>query len=68
MNDLKEKMRAEWAKIIEMKGKTRREYIWDYYKIPIIAFIIGSWMLGSLINDIWINPPPRANFTVAWMA
>ena len=68
MNDFKEKFRAERAKIMEMKGKTRREYIWDYYKIPIIAFIVGTWMIGSLINDVWINPPPGSVLTIAWMA
>ena len=65
---VKDRIRAEWKKIMDMKGKTRREYIWDYYKIPIIAFIIGSWMVGSIINDVFINPPPGSVLTIAWMA
>jgi len=69
MNEtMKERFLAELQKIKAMEGRVKREYIWDYYKIPIIAAIIGLFMLGSLLNDTVINPPPRSALTIAWMA
>lgn len=64
---IRAKIGAEWRKIQSMKGKERRGYIWDYYKIPIIGTIIGVWIVGSIINDTIINPPPRSALTIAWM-
>ena len=65
---MKERFNAEWKKIKAMEGPVKREYIWDYYKIHIIATIIVLAMLGSILNDTVINPPPRSALTIAWMS
>jgi len=65
---VKERLKAEWQKIMSLKGKTRREYIWDYYRFHIIATAFVVIMGGSLINDTIINPRPRSALTIAWMA
>jgi len=69
MNEsLKERFFAETAKIKSMSGKVRREYIWDYYKVHIIATVALLLMTGSILNDTVINPPPRPVLTIAWLA
>ena len=61
-------MREEIDKIKAMPNREKREYIWDYYKIHIIAMVVALFFIGMLINDIFINPPPRAALTIAWRA
>ena len=63
----KDKFLIEMDKIKSMKGKKKREYIWEYYKIHIIATAFFLIVAGSLFNDIVLNPPPDAALTVAWM-
>ena len=65
---MKEALRKELQKIRSLKGKEKREYIWDYYKLHIIGTIILLWVSGSIINDTIINPQPRPVLTIAWMA
>ena len=64
---MKENLRAEWKKILGLKGAERREYIWTYYKIHIIATLATVFIVGSIINDTIINPPPTPILTIAWM-
>lgn len=68
MGSFKERTHAEIEKIKAMKGRVRREYIWDYYKIHIIGGAVLFFMLGTFVNDIFINPPPSSNLTIAWMS
>jgi len=68
MKPMKVRFREELQKIKSMQGREKRQYIWDYYKFHIIGTIIGVLMLGSLINDTIINPPPSSALTIAWMA
>ena len=64
---MKEKLRAEWKKIQSMQGREKWEYIWGYYKIHIIGVSAALLMTGSIVNDIFINPPPSSVLTIAWM-
>jgi len=64
---MKEKLRAEWKKIQSIKGREKWEYIWGYYKIHIIATAAALLMTGSIVNDVFINPPPDSVLTIAWM-
>jgi len=65
---LREKLRAEKEKLREMTFKKKLEYIWDYYKYPIIGFCVGLILLGSFINTRYINPPPGSALFIAWSA
>jgi len=65
---LKVQFRSEVAKLKEMPSKKKVEYIWEYYKIPIIVIIVGLFLIGSLINSIFINPPARAAVFISWNA
>jgi len=60
--------RMEIAKIREMTFKKKAEYIWEYYKIPIIAFVAILLMIGSLINIWFINPPATTTLLISWNA
>jgi len=64
----KERVRIEIKKMREMPFKKKMEYIWDYYKIPIIATVAVLILLGSFINTRFINPPPNAALYVIWSA
>ena len=64
---VKERLRAEWNKIQSMKGAEKREYIWGYYKFHILGTLVVFFMVGSIINDTIINPPPDPVITIAWM-
>jgi len=66
--DINQEINQELEKIKNLEGKARYQYIWDYYKLHIIAILIASFLLGSFINHRFINPPPVSILTVAWMA
>jgi len=65
---LKDKLNAERDKLRKMTFKGKLEYIWDYYKIPIICIIAGLILIVSLINTLYINPPPGNALMIAWSA
>ena len=54
-------LRAEWAKLEQMDFTEKRQYIWEYYKLHIFAFVAVSFMVGSLLNT-WIFNPPRQEY------
>ncbi len=64
-------MKAENERIKDMasqlKGKQKREYIWDYYKLHIIGGIIGLIIIGSLLNMYVFNPPAEIAFDITMM-
>ncbi|MDR0999709.1 MAG: hypothetical protein LBL96_02740 [Clostridiales bacterium] len=53
---IKDFWRIESAKMKDMSMKDKAGYIWEYYKFPIIGFIIGAIIIGSVVNGI-LNPP-----------
>lgn len=55
------------AKFQEMNGKEKREYIWEYYKLHIIFGAIGLFIIGSLMNTWFINPPPKTAVHVVFL-
>ena len=60
--------RQESAKLKEMNFTEKRQYIWEYYKLHIIAAVIFLIFIGSVINNRIINPPMREYLYVAWQA
>ena len=50
------RVKKERKKIKEMKGiKAKADYIWDYYKVPILGTIIGIIAVVSLVRSILAN-------------
>ena len=50
------RVKKEFKKINEMKGiKAKADYIWDYYKVPILGTIIGVIAIISLVRSIQAN-------------
>jgi len=58
--------RTEWAKLKPMNFTDKRQYIWEYYKLQIIAIAFGIIAIVYLINTMIINPPPRDYLYLAW--
>jgi len=50
---------SERAKLKGMSFKEKAAYVWEYYKIPIIAVIVVAIIIGSIINSVWINPEKK---------
>ena len=51
-------LKKEIAKIQNMPGDKRWEYIWDYYKVPLLGICIGIlfvWMLGSFAVSAFLG-------------
>ena len=60
-------LETEWAKLSQMSFAEKRQYIWDYYKLHIIAFIIMAFLIGSLINTLIFNPPMQDYLYFVWI-
>ena len=58
---------AERSKLKEMTAKEKADYIWEYYKIPIIAAIVILFIIGSIINSVWINPPKKQYLQIVFL-
>ena len=65
---LKVKFQLEVKKLREMSFKNKLEYIWEYYKIHIVALLIVLFIIGSLINAWFINPTPETALFISWNA
>jgi len=65
---LKVKFQLEIKKLREMSFKNKLEYIWEYYKIHIVALLIVLFIIGSLINTWLINPTPETALFISWNA
>jgi len=65
---LKEQIRIEIMKLREMSFRNKLEYIWEYYKVHIIAVLIVLFVFGSLINTWFINPTPDTALFISWNA
>lgn len=56
----KERMALEKKKLKEMKSfRDRVDYIWEYYKLPIVSTILFIFFVGYIVNTMWINPPDK---------
>jgi hypothetical protein len=55
----KEQSQTEKKKLSEMSLKEKIEYIWEYYRLHIIAGAIVIFIAGSIINGILHPPTPR---------
>jgi len=64
---LKHFFTVERAKLKEMTFAEKRDYIWTYYKIQIMATLFLVFMFGSLINTWFINPPKQEYLYIAWL-
>ena len=54
-NYLKEEAGRERQKLSQMSGKDKVWYIWEYYKLPIIATVIAIFFIGSIISAVYNN-------------
>ncbi|MCT4544758.1 MAG: hypothetical protein N4A63_14570 [Vallitalea sp.] len=54
-------------KFNELSRRQKVDYIWEYYKIHISAGIIAIIIIGSLLNTLVLNPPPKAAVSVNFM-
>ena len=48
---MKKWLRTEWEKLAPMTGKQRLEYIWEYYKLPLIAIAVLIVFTVSMIQN-----------------
>ena len=58
----------EAAKLREMNFTDKRQYIWEYYKLQIIAAVVLLFVIGNIVNRVFINPPKRDYLYIAWQA
>jgi hypothetical protein len=63
-----DKLNAERVKLKEMNFREKREYIWEYYKIHIIMGAVLVFVIGSLINSWFINPPKEEYLGLGWVS
>jgi len=63
----KQKIAEELDKIKGMKGRTRWEYIWAYYRISIVVTLAIIAIAAHTLYTQVINPPPRSIMMIAWM-
>jgi len=54
------------ATIKSLKGKERREFIWDYYKVPIFAAAAVVIAVAYTLYITVINPPKKEYLSVAY--
>ena len=64
---IKHFFRTERAKFREMTFTEKRQYIWEYYKLQIFAAALLIFLIGYLINHIFINPPKTDYLYIAWV-
>ena len=60
-------LRTEWEKLKVMNFTEKRQYIWEYYKLHIFAFIALTIFIGSLLNTMIFNPPRQDYLYFAWI-
>lgn len=55
---LKDEIKRENVKIKDMPFKKKAEYIWEYYKIPIIGLLAAVIFIVTFVRDYRINKRP----------
>ena len=68
MRVIKNFFSQEFAKLKEMNFTDKRQYIWEYYKLHIFFIALMIFIMGSLINTWFINPPKRDYLYISWQA
>ncbi|MCL2362083.1 MAG: hypothetical protein FWC73_09755 [Defluviitaleaceae bacterium] len=58
--------RTEWGKLKVMNFTDKRQYIWEYYKVQIIALILAIAAILYMVNTMILNPPKRDYLYIAW--
>ena len=66
LKNLKIFFATEHSKLKEMSTKEKVEYIWEYYKIHIIAFMFACVFIISIINTLWFNPQKEMYFQITF--
>lgn len=61
------KIRLEKEKVKNMKSfKDKVDYIWGYYKLPIVSGILIIITIGYILNITVINPPDKTGVGIAF--
>lgn len=55
---IKDEIKKESVKLKDMPPKKKAEYIWEYYKIPIIIVVAAVFFIVTFIRDYRINKRP----------
>ena len=50
----------------QMSFKQKVEHIWEYYRVNIFLTLFAIFIVGSLVNVIFINPAPKTYTGVAF--
>ena len=64
---MKNFFKTEWSKLRQMTFGEKRQYIWEYYKLQIFIFIFVAFVVGNLINVIFISPRKFEYLYIAWL-
>jgi hypothetical protein len=62
---MKFSLQDEIAKLKTLTFKEKLDHIWEYYKVPIFAFVLLLVIVGSMINAA-LNPRPDVELFIAW--
>lgn len=54
-------MADHMIKLKEVPKGQKMQYLWDYYRFPALAFVIGAILVGSLVKTIFFTPKPDIN-------
>ena len=60
-------LRTEWAKLAPMTFTEKRQYIWEYYKLHMLAIVVITILVGSILNTMIFNPPRREYVYFVWV-
>lgn len=60
-------LKSEIAKLRQMTFKEKRQYLWEYYRLQFFVTAMVLFVVGSLINIWFINPPKREYLHFAWL-
>jgi len=65
---LKNFFTTERAKMKDMTFREKAAYVWEYYKFGIIAVVVVIFILGGIVNTVWIHPPKKDFLQIAFYA
>lgn len=61
------KIKLEKEKLRDMKSfKDKADYIWEYYRLPIVSGIFILIIIGYIVNITIINPPDKTGVGIAF--
>ena len=64
---MRDYFKAERDKLKVMTFREKRQYIWEYYKVHILATLGILTLFGTVIYTVFINPPQRDYIYIAWV-